>query len=317
MTAALLTCGDPLRPRRPDPHFAEAATAARTLGGDVALIDHEALERGHTKEAVARVPRGLGTLWYRGWMLSGHHYAALSAALAERGGALATDAEQYRRAHELPGWYEVFAAESPFSVWLPAVPGDLPAPARLAELAAPLSPGPVIVKDYVKSRKHEWHEACFVPDASDPERLASVVGRFLALQADSLTGGIVLRAFEDFTGDEVRVWWIDGTPALTTAHPDAATPGPTPLPEPVLTRLTPLVRALACRFVTTDLALRSDGVWRVVEVGDGQVSGLPAATDQERLLRPLLAALNPRGPRDPDTSPPSGPAAQGPCRQGA
>ncbi|WP_342673459.1 ATP-grasp domain-containing protein [Streptomyces sp. ICBB 8177] len=54
--------------------------------------------------------------------------------------------------------------------------------------------------------------------------------------------------------------------------------------------MAPLVDALGCRFVTTDLALRSDAVWRLVEVGDGQVSDLPAATDQLRLLEPLFGS---------------------------
>ncbi|MBM9504331.1 ATP-grasp domain-containing protein [Actinacidiphila acididurans] len=291
MTAALLTCCDPLRPRRPDPHFAAAAETAKDLGSDVALVDHEALMQGRAQEAVARVPRGLGPLWYRGWMLPSSRYAELANALAERGSPLATDALRYRRAHELPGWYETFAAVTPRSVWLPADPGvTLPA-ARLAESAAPLGPGPVVVKDYVKSRKHEWDEACFVPDVADAERLAAVAGRFVELQGDFLTGGIVLRAFEDFTGDEVRVWWIDGDPVLVTVHPDAGTGAGTAeasVPGPELDRLAPLVRALGCRFVTTDLALRSDGVRRVVEVGDGQVSDLPASANQRHLLEPLL-----------------------------
>ncbi|MDJ0344038.1 ATP-grasp domain-containing protein [Streptomyces sp. H10-C2] len=45
--------------------------------------------------------------------------------------------------------------------------------------------------------------------------------------------------------------------------------------------------ALGCRFVTTDLALRTDGRWRVVEVGDGQVSDLPQGTDPAGLIREL------------------------------
>ncbi|MEU6172900.1 ATP-grasp domain-containing protein [Streptantibioticus parmotrematis] len=289
--AALLTCCDPLRPRRADPHFADAVEAARALGRDVALLDHEALMRGRAEEAVSRVPRGLGPLWYRGWMLPSSRYAELAQALAERGSALATDARQYRRAHELPGWYETFATVTPRSVWLPGEPGLALAPARLAEFAAPLGPGPVVVKDYVKSRKHEWDEACFVPDAAGTERLAAVVGRFVVLQEDFLAGGIVLRAFEDFTGDEVRVWWIDAAPALITAHPDSRTEmTAASFPRQELDRVASLVRALGCRFVTTDLALRSDGVWRVVEVGDGQVSDLPAATDQVRLLEPLFGS---------------------------
>ncbi|WP_428950031.1 ATP-grasp domain-containing protein [Streptomyces sp. cg35] len=289
MTAALLTCRDPLRARLPDPHFAAAVEAAEVLGRDVALIDHDALMQGGAGEAVARVPRGVGPLWYRGWMLPSSRYAELEDALAERGTTLATDALQYRRAHELPGWYKTFAAVTPRSVWLPAQPGQALPAARLAELAASLGSGPVVVKDYVKSRKHEWDEACFVPDAADTEQLAAVVRNFVELQEEFLAGGIVLRTFEEFTGDEVRVWWIDGSPALTTAHPDAYGDGASRL-VPQLDHVAPLVRALGCRFVTTDLALRSDGVWRVVEVGDGQVSDLPATVAQRLLLEPLLTS---------------------------
>jgi hypothetical protein len=50
------------------------------------------------------------------------------------------------------------------------------------------------------------------------------------------------------------------------------------------------VAALGCRFVTTDLARRSDGVWRVIEVGDGQVSDFPAGADIGPLVKALTAA---------------------------
>lgn len=285
MTAALLTCRDPLRPRRAEPHFAATAATARELGAAVALIDHDAAVRGDTEAAVAAVPPGLGPTWYRGWMLPSTGYTALVAALAERGCRLLTDAEHYRRAHELPGWYETFAAVTPRSAWLATEPGRSPSAEHLAELAAQLRPGAAIVKDYVKSRKHEWDEACFIPDLDDPQQLATVVGRFAELQGDFLAGGIVLRAFENLIGAEARVWWIDGEPALTTAHPDAADADPPTVGTGVVA---PLVRALDCRFVTTDLALRDDKVWRVVEVGDGQVSDLPATTDPRLLLEPLL-----------------------------
>ncbi|MEU1374628.1 ATP-grasp domain-containing protein [Streptomyces triculaminicus] len=284
MAPVIIFCADPLRPRRADPHFADEVLAARASGLRTALIDHDALLAGDATAAVAGVPREAGTAWYRGWMVPSGRYAELAEALAARGVTLLTSPDDYRRAHELPGWYATFTPVTPASVWLPAAPGEAPGPRELAALTAPLGGGPAIVKDFVKSRKHEWHEACYVPDLADTDRLAAVVARFVALQDVFLAGGVVVRAFERFTeAGEARVWWVDGRPVLTTAHPDR----PGLRPEPVLDAVAPLVAALGCRFVTTDLALREDGVWRVVEVGDGQVSDLPRGTGPE----PLLSAL--------------------------
>jgi hypothetical protein len=161
----------------------------------------------------------------------------------------------------------------------------------LASLAAGLRPGPGIVKDYVKSRKHEWEEACFIPDLSDTAAVSRVVGRFVELQGEFLTGGIVLREFESFrtpqsVAAEVRVWWLDGQARLLTPHPDS--PHVRGL-EPELGCVESAVQRLGCRFVTTDMALRADGVWRVVEVGDGQVSDLHVSIDPADLVRLLLA----------------------------
>lgn len=101
----------------------------------------------------------------------------------------------------------------------------------------------------------------------------------------------MLRAFERFTaaGDtatQVRVWWRDGEPRLMTAHPDSPYAEFSP---PELGRVRAAVAALDCPFVTTDLALRADGVWRVVEVGDGQVSDLHGEADPAAFARLLTA----------------------------
>jgi hypothetical protein len=42
-----------------------------------------------------------------------------------------------------------------------------------------------------------------------------------------------------------------------------------------LAAVAPVVAGLGLPFVTVDLALREDGVWRVIELGDGQVSDRP------------------------------------------
>ncbi|MFI7274614.1 ATP-grasp domain-containing protein [Streptomyces sp. NPDC049879] len=292
MTVPVLHCADPLAPRRPDPHFAAEAAASRACGARVALIDHDALLAGDAERAVARVPAGFGTAWYRGWMIPADRYAALDAALAGRGAALLVGPEAYRAAHELPGWYAAFEGLTPHGVWLPSAPGEVPSAGALAALAAGLPPGPGIVKDYVKSRKHEWDEACYLPDLRDTPGVLRVVRRFVELQDDFLAGGVVLRAFESFTrpdgaAHEVRVWWLDGEPVLVTPHPDSPVEA---VRAPALDAVRAAVRALGPRWVTTDLALRADGAWRVVEVGDGQVSDLHPSVAPESMAAVLAGA---------------------------
>lgn len=278
--STVLFCVDPLTPGRVDPHFAAQARAVRDAGGTVALIDHDALLAGDVTGAVRRVPRDLGHAWYRGWMIPTPAYGELCAALAARGVPMNVGVEDYRAAHELPGWYDAFADLTPRTVWTPWAPGPAPDAATVAALVAPLRPGPAIVKDYVKSRKHEWDQACYVPDLADVAAVARVVARMVQLQGDDLAGGVVVRRFERFVGAEARVWWLDGTPVLTTAHPDT----PAEVVDPDLAGVAAAVARLGRRFVTTDLARRDDGTWRVVEVGDAQVSDLPAGVDPAGLL---------------------------------
>ncbi|MGN9809953.1 ATP-grasp domain-containing protein [Micromonospora sp. BQ11] len=56
-----------------------------------------------------------------------------------------------------------------------------------------------------------------------------------------------------------------------------------------LSTLTPLVAALHLPFVTVDLAQRDDGLWRVVELGDGQVSDRPTTISPHAFVAALLA----------------------------
>ncbi|NUR72156.1 MAG: ATP-grasp domain-containing protein [Hamadaea sp.] len=284
----VLFCADPLSPRRVDPYFADQEALVREYGGATAFVDHDAVLAGNSAAAVRRVPADAGPVWYRGWMIPADRYAELAIALAAHGTPLVVEPDDYRTAHELPGWYATFESVTPQSVWLPRVPLDPPSRDEVAELVRPLGDGPAIVKDYVKSRKHEWAEACYIPDLADLEHCVHVITRMVELQDDTLQGGIVVRRFEDYgrsTGQaaEARVWWVHTEPVLVSAHPDT----PEDVPQPDLSAVAPLVAALGCRFVTTDLAQRADGAWRVVEVGDGQVSDLPAGGGAAALFSAL------------------------------
>ncbi|MEU8218337.1 ATP-grasp domain-containing protein [Micromonospora taraxaci] len=280
----LLVPADPLRPRHPDEHFAAEARAARVAGLDVAVVDHDALARGgDVRRAVASVSSS-GMAVYRGWMLRSEQYAMFAEVLAERGVVLRTGAEQYRLAHELPGWYAALASVTPLSVWTTGSE-----PADFDHARAVLGAGPAVLRDYSKSMKHYWDEAAFIPDLGEGAAAWSVARRFLELRDDDFVGGLVLRRFERFASTEVRTWWIDGVCVLVGPHPDSPND-----PAPVEVDLAPvpaLVGGLGLPFITVDLALREDGVWRVIELGDGQVSDRPNTIASQTMIDILLARV--------------------------
>lgn len=273
----LLLPSDPLQRRRVDEFFAADAAAARQLGVEVGLVDHDALSAGDAARAVVRVSESDDGI-YRGWMMRSEHYRELHRQLEDRGVRLRTTPEAYQRAHELPGWHHIFAEHTAPSVWLHE-PGLDSIDTRAQELPA----GPAIIKDWVKSMKHYWDEATYVPDVQDGDALRTVARRFLELRGGDLVGGLVVRAFEVYQPGEVRSWWVAGRCAAVTAHPD------TPLsavPDDLSTdAFLGSVQRLASPFVTVDLARRGDGRWRVVEVGDGQVSDRPPDLPPGDILR--------------------------------
>lgn len=296
----IIFCADPLGPGHPDAAFAAEAAAAEQAGFTVALLSYERLVHEHNPAgAVRRLARQdrSTTCLYRGWMLSVAHYTQLYATLVERDYRPLHTPEVYRSCHELPASYPFIAGHTPYTIWLPQEKGlglD-----RIMAALEPFGDQPVIVKDYVKSRKHEWREACFIPSAADRDGVARVTGRFLALQGDDLQGGLVFRAYVPFrtTGShpqsgmplavEHRALIFDGQPLLTRPYWEGVY-----LPdEPPLDLFAPAIAAIPSRFFTLDLAQREDGIWMIVELGDAQVAGLPPGTDVDGLYTTLAARL--------------------------
>jgi hypothetical protein len=281
MAGMLLMPSDVLHPGRVDEHFAAEAAAARSAGIEVSLVDHDALAAGSAEPAIARVG-GTGPAVYRGWMLRSEHYAGLEAALRRRGVRLRTGAAQYRRAHELPGWYPDFADLTPPSTWTTGT-GRAGFDAAARELGA----GPAVLRDHTKSMKHHWDEAAYVPELADRDAAWAVASRFVELRGSELVGGFVLRRFERFVSAEVRTWWVDGVCRLVGPHPDTADDLPAELPDPA--GFGQVVGRLGLPFVTADLVRRDDGRWRLVELGDGQVSDRPRTVTADRFVAELIA----------------------------
>jgi hypothetical protein len=127
-----------------------------------------------------------------------------------------------------------------------------------------------------------------------------VVERFRELQ-DPIQGGLVFREHLDLEpighhgasrmplSLEFRVIVLDGEPILSFPYWDEGDYHPDI--QPPLAEFADLFRSIRSRFFTADLALKQDGQWVVVELGDAQVAGLPDNADPAALYWTLAKAF--------------------------
>lgn len=297
----ILFCADPLHPRSPDEVYSVEVEAVRRVEAPYALISYEALVNEHdaARAVLPVLEQPTPTVGiYRGWMLRPEQYRELYDALAERNITLINDPVAYIHCHYLPESYPLIERQTPRTVWLrtgSAVDMD-----AIMRLLRPFGDVPVIVKDFVKSRKHEWTAACFIPSAFDRKGVERVVRRFIELQGEDLCEGLVFREYVELTpltthsksgmplAVEYRVFVVDGEPLLIIPYWEQ---GEYTGIEPPVESFRDTMCAVRSRFYTMDLARRQDGSWLIVELGDGQVAGLPEHANVDSFYAALVTVL--------------------------
>jgi hypothetical protein len=302
---------DPFETYKPDPDYAEEVQVAKDHGHEVAFMHYESLVNdGDAAQAVKRVPDFEEPVpaIYRGWMLTTEQYERLYAALQVCCVDLPTPAS-YRAAHHLPSWYAALEEYTPDTAFLPKQDVTVETATALVKQVLQSCEHGVIVKDYVKSRKHEWEEACFIPDESKAQE---VVTNFLERQGSDLQGGFVVREYVPLKeigkhpqsgmpmAEEVRIFWLNGQCAVvseywpTDFYEEGVEPVLDTLPDP--NELAEVAGLVKSSFITMDMARDEAGEWLVVEVGDGQVSGFPRGRrDAEIFYQRLAEITQPKG----------------------
>ena len=292
----VLFCDSGFSPREVDYMYAEEYQAARKQSIVCELLSFEALRKGDTDAALKRIKasEALEPAIYRGWMLRPQVYQVLYDALLAKKIQLINSPEEYRFAHYLPENYELLQKYTPQSTYR-----KLEGTFRVEDFATELDAfgdHPIVIKDYVKSQKHYWAEACFIPNAADRENVEAVIRRFLELQGPDFNEGLVFRAFvelEQLTEHsqsgmpltkEFRVFVKNGAVIATYKYWDE---GDYQQVEPVLDTFEPLLPKIKSNFFTMDIAKKKDGEWIIVELGDGQVAGLPENADKATFYKQL------------------------------
>jgi ATP-grasp domain, R2K clade family 3 len=297
----VIFCSDVFNPRQPDDAYLQEAQAVASVGGSYDVISYEALvNEGNPVKAVRMVSAAVDRLTaiYRGWMFTPEQYEQIYEALLTKNIELINDPAAYKHCHYLPESYHLIAKYSPRTLWLPNSPGlglDM-----IAELLKPFGSSPVIVKDYVKSRKHEWLDACYIPSASDKDAVARVVSKFIERQGDDLQGGLVFREFVELEPlgihsksdmpltREYRIFVFDKEPLHWVPYWEEGDYGEE---IPPLEQFREIAEQVKSRFFTMDIAKQVDGKWIIIELGDGQVAGLPERSDPVRFYEALAGRL--------------------------
>lgn len=295
----LLFCNNPFNVTQPDEYYVREVEAVQKIGLTYALISFESLVyEGQVEQALHAVPPlETETLaLYRGWMLKPEQYNLFYNALLKKGWRLINTPEQYKHCHYLPESYAIIESHTALTTWL-KMEGELPILA-VYDILRQFESMPIVIKDFVKSQKHYWHEACYIPSAADRENAEKVIRRFLELQGDDLNEGIVFREFVELESIgvhskshmpltlEYRIFWLDGQPIGYSPYWDEGT---YPSIKPPIEQFHKVASEVQSRFFSMDIAERKNGDWLIIELGDGQVAGLPQTIDIQHFYQQLLS----------------------------
>jgi hypothetical protein len=278
----------PFEPRRIDAGFEGEARVAQDQGFEIALVDLELLGNLGSEPTFNKLPDKPTTFLYRGWLLRPEIYRRMEECLKALGHRLMVTTDDYSYSYNFTSWYpdvEEFTPRSKvFTPTIGATEFNLDTVAR--SVAKEFGNKPVLVKDFLKSRKHEWFDACFIRPADDLEEVMRVTKNFLDGQGADFYGGLVYREFIEYERAGIHpksrmplinewrifVWkhqalyvapyWPEGDPSK---GPDLNNP-----------TIQTAVKRIDSPFFVLDLARRAESdVWDVIEVNDAGAAGIP------------------------------------------
>lgn len=308
-----------LNGRKPHDMYQEEYDIASKYA-DVHLLDIDELKRASAGKSSPDLilPRlqwdgkSCPPVFYHGWMMEEWLYYGFNNFIKERGHILTNNHNQYVCGHHLDMWYDTLKDLTPKSSVL-KIPGTFGK--RFPELRAMINhvlafqrdnKCAVIIKDSVKSLKHDWHEACYIPADANPFEVAKVVSTFLTIKTnyDDFQGNFIVRKFEDLKqignhpksgmpiSQEYRAFVLNGKVISQDPYWEGDYDAETP-PESLINEIAKRMyndgsTLFNSNLFTIDTAQLADGSWTCIEVGDGQVSSIPPKADKDKFFRNLF-----------------------------
>ena len=201
----------------------------------------------------------------RGWMMKPEQYAVFYEKLYSHNIRLVTTPEEYTLMHIFPNIYSVFGKDT-------AEMKIFPLHEEIDVESVKKTFGRFMVKDFVKSLKGTQFPRFFDSSVTQ-EKFNEYMETFYKYRGNLLTGGICIKEFLDlwYYGEktnEYRVFYINNEIASVCRNSGQELYTNQP-PEDLIRKYS----NLQSRYYTIDYAELSDGTWKVIEAGDGSVSG--------------------------------------------
>lgn len=267
------------RPAEVDEDLQKEYDAVRAAGSlDIVLFGYEQwfLE---DKLVLDHTPKKERLAVYRGWMMKPEQYERFYHMLLEKKIRLVTAPEHYRLMHIFPNVYPYIKEDTAKIELYP-----LHHPIDVSHLKQAFRR--FMVKDYVKSVKGTDFPVFFDESVSQ-EAFDRWMEVFYQYRGELLTGGICIKEFLDLKKyggktNEYRVFYMNHEIATVCRNSGQGDYTPKPPRERI-----EKYRTLDSPYFTIDFAELEDGTWKIIEAGDGGVSGLSDDQDYAHYFRAL------------------------------
>jgi hypothetical protein len=219
----------------------------------------------------------------RGWMMKPEQYSLFYQELENHNIRLITKPDEYTLMHSFPNIYKTFGTDT-------ARMEIFPLHKQIDVEEVKKSFRRFMIKDYVKSVKGTEFPRFFDASVTQKE-FDEWMEIFYKYRGNLLTGGICVKEFLDlrFYGDktnEYRVFYISNEIATVSRNSNQKIYTQEP-PKGLLEKY----KNLASHYYTIDFAELADGSWKIIEAGDGSVSGLSPNQNIEQYFRALYQAF--------------------------
>jgi hypothetical protein len=285
----IVFCESILMPNKIDEAYIDEYQRAKENGFETLLYNfaEESINKIKPNEKIE-------TVIYRGWMLKPSEYEHLYKALLLKNYKLINNPIEYKNCHYLPDSLKFIEKYTPKTIYQKIENKD--SINNLIERAKVFNGKAVIVKDYVKSEKHYWNTACFIKNSNDIEKMKETIQNLIKLREKYLNEGIAIREYIELNhltshsksemplSEEYRLFFYNKELMCVYNYWEE---GEYNNNKPNTKIFEEIAKEIGSNFFTMDIAKERNGNTIIIELGDGQVAGIPEKEDKNMFYKKL------------------------------